>query len=91
MVVRPAFHSLYQAISLALPKLYTYSPSMLRVCLEYGVLPHGVDEDDGKDHEDSEDHESDLEPLLEFAAEDDGVETALLEQRGAVLAMMMMM
>ena len=64
---------------------------MLRVCLEYGVLPHGVDEDDGEDHEEGEDHESDLEPLLEFAAEDDGVETALLEQRGAVLAMMMMM
>ena len=55
------------------------------------TLPHGVDEDDGEDHEEGEDHESDLEPLLEFAAEDDGVETALLEQRGAVLAMMMMM
>ena len=52
------------------------------------TLPHGIDEDDGEDHEEGEDHESDLEPLLEFAAEDDGVETALLEQRGAVLVVM---
>ena len=55
-----------------------------------GGLPHGVDEDDGEDHEESEDHEGDLAPFFQFAAEDDGVETALLEQRGAVLAMMMM-
>ena len=46
-----------------------------------------VDEDDGKNHEDGDDEEEDLAPLLSLALEDDGIETALLEERGTVLVM----
>lgn len=46
-----------------------------------------VDEDDGKNHEDGDDEEEDLAPFLSLALEDDGIETALLEERGAVLVM----
>ena len=52
------------------------------------ILPEEIDEDDGKDHEDGDDKEEDLAPLLSLALEDDGIETALLEERGAVLVMM---
>ena len=47
-----------------------------------------VDEDDGKHHEDGDDKEEDLAPLLSLALEDNGIETALLKERGAVLVMM---
>lgn len=46
-----------------------------------------VDVDDGKDHEDGDDKEENLAPLFSLALEDDGIETALLEERGAVLVM----
>ena len=46
-----------------------------------------VDEDDGKNHEDGDDEEENLAPLLSLALEDDGIETALLEERGTVLVM----
>ena len=46
-----------------------------------------VDEDDGKNHEDGDDEEENLAPLLSLALEDDGIETALFEERGAVLVM----
>ncbi len=55
------------------------------------TLPHGVDEDDGKHHEDGDDKEEDLAPLLSLALEDDGIETALLEERGAVFVMVVVM
>ena len=47
-----------------------------------------MDEDDGKDHKDGDDEEEDLAPLLSLALEDNGIETALLKERGAVLVMM---
>ena len=47
-----------------------------------------VDEDDCKHHEDGDDEEEDLAPLLSLALEDDGIETALFEERGAVFVMM---
>ena len=50
-----------------------------------------MDEDDGKDHKDGDDEEEDLAPLLSLALEDDGIETALFEERGAVLVMMVVM
>ena len=50
-----------------------------------------VDEDDGKHHEDGDDEEEDLAPLLSLALDDNGIETALFEQRGAVLVMMVVM
>ena len=54
-------------------------------------LAEGVDVESGEDHEEGEGHDDDLEPLLEFATEDDGVEAALLENGSAVLMMMVMM
>ena len=50
-----------------------------------------VDEDDGKHHEDGDDKEENLAPLLSLALEDNGIETALLEERGTVLVMMVVM
>ena len=38
-----------------------------------------IDVDDGGEHEEGDDDEGDLEPLLELASEDDGIEAALLE------------
>ena len=52
------------------------------------ILPEKVDKDDGKDHKDGDDEEEDLAPLLSLALEDDGIETALLKERGTVLVMM---
>ena len=52
------------------------------------ISPEEIDEDDGKDHEDGDDEEEDLAPLLSLALEDNGIETALLEERGAVLVVM---
>ena len=54
-------------------------------------LAEGVDVEGGEDHEEGEGHDDDLEPLLEFATEDNGVEAALLENGSAVLMMMVMM
>jgi len=51
------------------------------------ISPEEVDEANGKNHEDGDDEEEDLAPLLSLALEDDGIETALLEERGAVLVM----
>ena len=48
-----------------------------------------VDVDGGKDHEEGDDEEGNLEPLLEFATEDNGVETALLETGGTILVVTM--
>ena len=53
------------------------------------ISPEEVDVYDGKDHEDGDDEEEDLAPLLSLALEDNGIETALLKERGAVLVMMM--
>ena len=52
-------------------------------------LAESVDVDGGEDHEEGEDHDDDLEPLLEFATEDDGVEAALLEAGGTILTVVM--
>ena len=50
----------------------------------------GVDEYHGEEHEEGEDEEGDLAPFFQFASEDNGVETALLEA-GCAVSMMMMM
>ena len=52
-------------------------------------LTEEVDVDDGEDHEDGHDEKGNLAVFLETATEDDGVETALLETRSTVLAVMM--
>lgn len=52
------------------------------------ILPEEIDKDDGKDHEDGDDEEEDLAPLLSLALEDNGIETALFEERGTVLVVM---
>ena len=54
-------------------------------------LAEGVDVESGEDHEEGEDHDDDLEPLLEFATEDNGVETALLENGSAVFMVVVML
>ena len=51
----------------------------------------GVDEEDGEDGEAGQDYEGDLEVLLNFTTEVDGVETALLETGGTVFMMMVVM
>ena len=51
----------------------------------------GVDEYHGEEHEEGEDEEGDLAPFFQFASEDNGVETALLEACSIVLVVMMMM
>ena len=57
---------------------------------EHG-LADCVEEEDGKDEEEGEDDEGELEVLLELTAEDDGIETTLLEAGGTVLLMMVVM
>ena len=54
-------------------------------------LPHGVNKANGEEHEDGDDEEEDLAPLLSLALEDDGIETALFEERGAVFVMVVVM
>lgn len=49
----------------------------------------GVDEYHGEEHEEGEDEEGDLAPFLQFATEDNGIETALLEACRIVLVVMM--
>ena len=63
------------------------------VCPESGArqLSEGVDVEGGEDHEEGKDHDDNLAPFLEFATEDNGVETALLENGSAVLMMMMVL
>ena len=56
----------------------------------YG-LAEEIDVGHGKDHEEGDDEEDYLAPLLELATEDDGVETALLEARGTILTVMVVM
>ena len=51
------------------------------------ILLAEVDEEDGEDHEDGDDKEEELAHLLDFLAEDDGIEAPFLEARGTVLAM----
>lgn len=53
-------------------------------------LTEGVDEYHGEEHEDGDSEEGYLAPLLQFAPEDNGVETALLEACRIVLMVMMM-
>ena len=49
----------------------------------------GVNEYHGEEHEDGEDEEGNLAPFFQFATEDNGVETALLEACSTVLVVMM--
>lgn len=53
-----------------------------------GRLAQHIYVEGGEDHEEGEDHDSNLEPLLEFATENDGVEAALLETGGIILMVM---
>ena len=50
----------------------------------------GVDEYHGEEHEEGDSEEGDLAPFFQFASEDNGVETALLEARSIVPMVMMM-
>ena len=52
------------------------------------IVSDGVDVDDGGDHDEGNDAEEELQAFFESATEDEGIETALLEERGAVLVMM---
>ena len=60
---------------------------MRLVFVKKQISAEEVEEDDGKHHEDGDDEEEDLAPLLSLALEDDGIETALFEERGTVLVM----
>ena len=57
-----------------------------RVC-----LAEEVGGEDEEDHEDGEDEEGDLQPLVDFATEGDGIETLALETGGVVLVVVVMM
>ena len=59
------------------------------VILLFFASTEGVDEYHGEEHEEGEDEEGDLAPFFQFASEDNGVETALLEACSIVPMVMM--
>ena len=54
-------------------------------------LAEEVGGEDEEDHEDGDTEENKLQPLVELATEDDGVQALTLETRCIVIMMMMMM
>ena len=54
-------------------------------------LTEEVGGEDEEDHEEGEDEEGDLQPLVHFATEGDGVETLALEAGGVVFVVVMTM